>query len=338
MTTYLGVDVASATLEVWDPRRRHSRSFDNSPRGIQALGRWILQGEARPQDLQVVLEPTSVYHHHLVAALQTAQVPYTVINPARTAAYARAEGQRAKTDPVDARLLARMGEEKQMPPTHQSHAQHEELKALRRHRDWLEEERQRVENRLKTARRSPRTPQPVLESLERTRQRLAEEIRQLDKALQTCVQEHPNLAGQVQLLQSIRGIGAKTAVLLVSELPPVDQCADAKDWVAASGLNPLIKQSGKAWQVQLSKMGPSAVRGGLYMPAMTALRYNPMVKALGERLAARGKSDMELIVAAMTKLVRQSFGVLKSGQPFDPTWHLQRGHSTSHSLTAQHGI
>jgi len=150
---YLGVDVAKDSLEVAESTGTHGRSFPNTTAGIGKMLGWM--SRVFPNgELQLIVEPTSTYHHPLVQALAAREVAYTLINPAQTAAFATVQGKRAKTDRVDARL----------PPQEDQ----EGLKALRRHVDCLRKELQAARNRLDTASFSPWTPQEVLDSLERT--------------------------------------------------------------------------------------------------------------------------------------------------------------------------
>lgn len=339
MMAYIGVDVGAQHLDVYDEGRQAERRFPNTATGVEKLVAW-LERTHPDQQCQVILEPTSVYHQPLVLALQTRALPYTVINPRRTSAFAEGEGNRAKTDKVDARLLAQMGREKQLPPSPPPDQDRERLKYLRRQREWLREEAERVKNRRKTLARSPFVTAPVLDSLDRAMQDLEGQVGAMEAAIKAFLKAHPALQEEVKLVDSVKGIGYTTAVLLVSELPPAATCEDAKDWVAYSGLNPALKQSGKRWTAMLSRMGPAAVRKGLYWPAVAALRSNPVIQALGGRLEGRGKLGQQIIVAAMAKLVRQSFAVVKSGKPFDPTYHEHRGNLQRPGLrlAMQHGI
>jgi transposase len=270
---------------------------------------------------QVILEPTRTYHQPLVQALAAEGIPYTVINPARTAAFARLRGVRAKTDRVDARLLARLGESQQPEASLPPDPAQEEQRALRRHLVWLEQEAQRTRNRLEAAQVSPWTPPAVVESLERTVRQLEEEARAAQEALDQHRSTDRPLAAQGALLTSIPGIGTATAQLLVTALPPVERCTQAKQWVAFCGLNPEPRESGNSRYSRLSRGGTARVRAGLYLPAVSALRWNPVVKAQSDRLRARGKSGRVRVVAAMHKLLRLCFGVLKSGRPFDLSLH-----------------
>lgn len=338
MITYIGVDVGEEHLDAWDEGQRVFRRFRNSPEGVRNLCSWLARSHPRGT-FQVVLEPTSVYHHQVVLALHQRGVAYTVINPRRTASFAQGEGSRAKTDKADARALARMGAEKQLPPTVSLDAEREELKYLRRQVEWLQAQLQAARNRRDTLKRSPFVPDPVVANLDGVIRDLEQGVQAMEEAIKAWLKQHPHLQAEVRLVATVKGIGWRTAVLIVGEFPGVQHCQDAKDWVAYAGLHPEIRQSGKSWASVLSRMGPAVIRKGLYWPAIVALRANPSIKSLGERLGANGKRNKQIIVAAMTKLVRQAFAVLKAGTPFDPQWHLQGRRQKPHpTLDIQYGI
>lgn len=338
MMTYIGVDVGEASLDAWDSGPQVLRRFRNTPEGVRALCSWLDRNHPEGA-CQVVLEPTSVYHHHLVLALHQRGIAYTVINPRRTASFAQEQGSRAKTDPADARALARMGAEKQLPPTVYLEAEQEELKYLRRQVGWLQEQLQTARNRRGTLRRSPFVPEPVVANLDGVIRDLEQGIADMEAAIKEWLQEHPRFQAAVCLVSTVKGIGWRTAVLIVGEFPAVQHCGDAKDWVAYAGLNPEVRQSGKRWASVLSRMGAAGIRKGLYWPAIVALRANPAITRLHERLEAKGKANKQIIVAAMAKLVRQAFAVLKSGVPFDPTGQPpERRPSSEPALAIQYGI
>ena len=314
---YIGVDIAKESLQVSDKRRSRKKRFGNSQEGIGELFHW-LESRFGLANTHLIMEPTNTYHHFLVQALAGVQVNYSLVNPAQTAAFARAQGKRAKTDPVDALVLASFGESQQPQPSTPPQEDQEALKALERHLDWLERELRSTRNRQDSAKRSPWTPQPVLDSLDRTIDQLTQEIDAAKEAINQQLELNDHWTQQVELLVSIPGIGQRTASLLLSEMPPVAQCDSAKSWVAFCGLAPEPRQSGKSSYSRLSRTGTSRVRAGLYLPALAALRCNPAVKSLGQRLKDREKKSRVRIVAAMHKLLRICYGVLKSGLPFDP--------------------
>jgi len=311
MGCYVGVDVSSEWLDLAMVDRSLGR-FANDEEGIARLI------DRLPLGAHVVLEPTSVYHQWLVRGLRSAGVPYSVINPAHTAAFAKVQGKRSKTDAVDARLLATYGETQRPQPSFATDEAQERLKMLRRHREWLDGELQGVRNRLQTAERSPWTPRAVPESLRRMIRELEEEIERVDAELRAMVEAEPRWREAVALLMTIPSVGWVTSVLLISELPPVDRCESGKAWAAFIGVCPALHESGKRATSRLSRSGSPLVRSRLYMPSIVAMSHNPPVRALNERLREKGKAGKVRIMAAMNKLVRLCFGVLRSGRPFEP--------------------
>lgn len=317
---YVGVDVSREKLDVSGTQGRPGR-LPNTSAGITSVLDW-LRAEGGLAECHVVLEPTSTYHQELMVALAATGVPFSVINPARAKAFAQARGMRVKTDAVDARLLALFGQEHQPKPNRAPDGDQERLKAFRRHLEWLQGQIDQVKNRIEAANRSPWTVDPVRNSLERTLRERQEELKRVETELQTYVEQDQRWAGQVALLTSIHGIGWKTAVLVLSELPPVEHCSHAKQWVAFSGLNPAPRESGKSLNASnMSRMGSPRIRRGLFMPALCAMGGNPIVREMNDRLKERGKLGKERAVAAMAKLLRLCFGVLKSGKRFDPLHH-----------------
>ena len=139
------------------------------------------------------------------------------------------------------------------------------------------------------------------------------------------IDQDPTLRGQSQLLVSIDGIGQKTAALLMAELGDARRFSDAAAATAFAGLNPRLQESGKhKGHVRISRLGSSRLRAGLYMPALASMTHNPAIRALKERVKSRGKTGKQIVCAAMRKLLCIAYGVLKSGQPFDPHRALAR--------------
>ena len=170
-------------------------------------------------------------------------------------------------------------------------------------------------NRLSAA-----TAAAVCASLEGHIGYLDAEIEQTTKLIRAHINEHPELKRQSELRDSIPGIGEATAAMLLAEIGNITGYDSARQVAAFAGLAPRRHESGETvrGRARLSKVGTPRLRKALYFPALTALRFNPTIKAWGEGLRARGKSQMVVIGAAMRKLIHIAYGVLKSGKPFDP--------------------
>lgn len=133
------------------------------------------------------------------------------------------------------------------------------------------------------------------------------------------IDNHPGLKKQQELLSSIPGVGDSTANTLLAFLSPLERFHSVKQVVAYAGLNPSIRQSGQwAGKTPIAKAGNVLLRKALYLPAVVAKQHNPVIAAFCDRLMLNGKRPMQVVVAAMRKLLHLAFGVLNSGKPFDP--------------------
>lgn len=321
----LGIDIAKNKFDVnlrtlAPSATRPSATFNNTAKGFAALARWLTRhGTGAPDTLHACLEATSRYGDALAAWLHAKGHQVSLVNPRRTHSYAASRLARTVNDRIDAALIADFCAEQReelalwepLPPAHR------QLQDLTRGRQALVEHREGMANLLETASGT------VRKSFQRQIANLDREIERLEKAIQTFLQmQAPELQKQVALADSVPGVGLITAATVIAELPPVTRLAHANQATAFFGLDPKRKTSGDTVKTpaRLSKMGSRRGRRALYMPALVALRHNPVVRALGERLKARGRSGKYLVVAAMRKLLRLIFGVIKSGRTFDPDW------------------
>lgn len=321
MSTILGIDVAQATLAValWrDGDVVAQAEFDNTQPGFNKLQRFLKKRQAMP--VHACLEATGRYWEHLAEFLVEHGHAVSVVNPARIKKYAESQLKRNKTDRLDAEIIADFCQSQQpslwSPP---SPAQRE-LQTLVRHLADLEADRQRQRNRLHALHHAAHPSATVLENLQQQIDFLTNQIDHVQQAIQDHIDRHPDLKQHRDLLDSIQGIGALTAAKLLGEYGDMSQFTDVRQVVAFAGLNPRHHQSGSSVKghTSISKMGRASIRAALYMPAIVAKRANPRLAAFADRLAARGLCPMEIIVAIMRKLLHFAFGVLKSGQPFDP--------------------
>lgn len=225
---------------------------------------------------------------------------------------------RNKDDRPDAGLIRRFCEKQQParwtpPPPHLR-----ELQALTRHLENLHETRQQQQNRLDAT-----SIKTVVKSLRKLLTHLDAEILRTEQQIAEHIDRHPDLKQQCQLLESIPGIGQRTAAKLLGEIEGISQYKSARQVAAYAGLTPKNIRSGTLrGRTRLSKTGNSRVRKALFLPAIVAKRYNPIVSAFCHRLALRGKTKMQIVGAAMRKLIHIAFGVLKTGQMFDPNHEL----------------
>lgn len=316
---YLGIDMAKASFHVClltPTGQRKNKRGDNTPAGHQELLGWLQrQGVAQ---LHACLEATGTYAEALATFLHAHGWCVSLVNPAIIAHYAQSRLSRTKTDKVDAGLIAEYCQREKPAGWEPLPAEVKTLQSLVRRLDALEEMRQMEQNRLLAGDHAA----PVLASLQGHLAYLDHEIQATRLQIGQPIDGHPTLKQASDLLLSIPGIGEKTIAWLLGELGMMSQFRTARQVVAFAGLSPGIHESGSSVKKRgsLSKLSRGRLRAALYFPALSALRHNPYIKALGVRLTASGKNKMVIVIAAMRKLLHLVFGVLKNGKPFDPDW------------------
>lgn len=323
MQAVVGVDIAKDSFDVTlldeegGKRRKHGV---NSAAGFKQLHVW-LQGHTTGE-VHVCMESTSVYWEALAEYLHETGYQVSVVNPARIKGYALSQMRRSKTDPLDGDVIADFCRTQQpklwTPPS----PEQQKLRALVRHLEALKKSRTQHQNRLATC----RDPE-VKASLETVLGVIDTEITQVQKRLRVFFDDHPDLKEKKKLLETIKGIGDKTATHILAEMYDLDQYQSAKAAAADAGITASHYQSGTTVRrrPKMSRMGKAAIRSALYFPAITAIQHNPLVRQLAQRLEAKGKHKRVIQVAAMRKLMHLAYGVLKNKQPFDPAFAASMG-------------
>jgi transposase len=307
-------DVSLRPLDTTSPIPRHRAAFDNRPAGFKKLRRWLAQHLPTPARLHACLEATSRYGDALALDLYAQPHLVSVVNPRCVRHYADSRLVRTQHDALDAEIIADFCATQNPRPWQPAPAELRQLQDLTRLRQFFVHQSARLQNRLQTE-------SPALARIVRTHMRqLQKTVAQLETQMAAHLQTHAALARQVERVDSIPGIGPVTAAAVVAELPPLERLEHAGQAVALAGLDPRKKDSGSSVRgvAHLSKMGSRPLRGALYMAGVSALTHNPLVRALGERLAAKGHRGKTVVCAAMRKLVRLIYGVLKHERPFDP--------------------
>lgn len=316
MSRIVGIDVAKRSFDLAMPlpngKYRTKARLGNDAAGLEQLRQW-LSAHATP-DSWVVMEATGVYHESVAGFVHGLGYRVSVLNPARVASYAKSQLQRVKTDRTDAKLIAAYGQRHadQLRAWQPDPPSLKRLRALVRRLQDLQEMAQMEANRLDVAEAS------IQPSIQQVLKHVRAQIKQIQREIDEHLDNDPDLRGQRDLLVGIDGIGLKTTALLLAELGDVRRFGDTGAVTAFAGLNPRLQESGKyRGHVRISRMGSTRLRAGLYMPALVALTHNPALRALKQRLKARGKTPKQIICAAMRKLLCIAYGVLKSGLPFD---------------------
>ena len=323
---FIGIDVSKEKLDVlWlrqsAPQKIKTRVFRNHRPLLHEVAAWLLKqtGDV-PEQVHVVMEATSVYHENLAYALHDAGFQVYVANPARVKEFARSEGVLCKTDKKDSLVLALYAQEKHTRLTlWQPEAKEiRQLRSLMARLEALEKDLQREQNRQEKGLATD-TSERVMASIEDMIAALKEEIRKLKEDINDHIDGHPTLKHDRALLMSIPGVAEVCSLQLLALLRS-RSFACARESAAFIGVVPVHRESGSSLrgQSRISKAGRSSIRQKLYMAAVTACQYNPDIRALKQRMQAKGKAGMTIVVAAMRKLVHIAFGVLKHQQEYVP--------------------
>lgn len=314
----IGIDVAKNSLDVFllSGLRKAYKQFSNDLAGHRQLVAWLKNKQA--DQVHACLEATGQYSDGVAQYLFEQGLVVSVINPARIKAYGRSKLQRNKTDKADAELIAHFCVEQTPLPWTPPPDYFKELQALVRRLDDLQVNLVQEQNRLQSGTQSV----TVIDGLKAHIAFLEEQIEQLKQAIQDHINQQPELKKQQDLLVSIPGVGKLTAAKLLGEVRNITEFDGARQLAAYAGLTPKNFFSGSSVRKKsiLTKTGNSNLRRVLYMPAISAKRWNPIIRPFCERLLASGHSPMQVIAAAMRKLLHLVYGILKSERPFDPNY------------------
>lgn len=306
--TWVGIDVAKNSLDAaWTTVAGTERSSAENSRSGHAslLERLPAQATAR-----IVVEATGGYERALVTALIEAGYRVAVVNPRQVRDFAKALGILAKTDRIDALVLARFGEQVQPRLLEEDPAMRAELMQLVARRRQLIDLRTMESNRLQqsTSRVAQKSIRHVLKLLEK-------EIDQLEAEIARLLQSDDDWRGKIELLSSVPGVAKVTSATLVAEVPELGRL-NRQAIAALVGLAPFNDDSGRHRGVRRITGGRSAVRHVLYMAALSARRCNPAIHAFAQRLAAQGKKPKVIITACMRKLLVILNTMLKNYTPW----------------------
>lgn len=305
---FVGIDVAKDSLQWQTYPPEETRQFKNTSTGIRAI-----LGRLRRDDIAlIVIEATGGYETAVVAELAAAEMPVVVVNPRQPRDYARALGLLAKTDKIDAGVLARFGHDVRPPlralPTQQERA----LRHMLRRRDQLLKQHVTEQCRLQQ-----NTLKVVLKSIRQTLRFLERQMQAITVELDAMIQNSHVWGEKVQLLQSVKSIGPATARKLVVELPELGQL-DRRQISSLVGLAPINRDSGKMRGKRTIWGGRKNVRAALYMSTMCAIRHNPTIRDFYLRLREAGKLKMVALVACMRKLLTILNAILRDKKPWNP--------------------
>lgn len=322
---YIGIDVSKKKLDICmivdtEIDKKKSKVIANDASAINQFLAWLDKQGRAPEEVKVVIEPTGVYHERFCYQLYEAGIRVSVVNAYRVREFARGLGILTKNDTVDAYVLARFGHLGDpacwQPPAEEVRI----LNALLQRRDALAQDVLKERNRLEAQQTSLEVKE-VLSSINVILQSLEQELAVIEELISEHIDRHPGLKEDMSLLSSIKCVGPQVGGHMLTILR-THNFANAEQVAAYLGVVPIERRSGTSVRgaARLSKAGPPEIRAKLYMAALTAIRFNPHVKALYERLLNKGKPKKLALGAAMRKLVHLCYGVLHTRQRYDENY------------------
>jgi transposase len=305
-TTVIGIDVSKDKLDVAIRPSGEAFSVDRNAAGLEVLAGRL----AALSPLVVALEATGGFETVAAAALAAAGLPVVVVNPAQIRAFAKAIGKRAKTDPIDAAVIAHFAEATKPEPRPLPD------EATRLLSDLVARRRQIVEMMAAEGQRERRlTDKRLKKSIARLRKVLEKELAELDSEIDDFMRGTPAWREKEDLLTSVPGVGPVIAHTLIAELPELGRLS-GKQIAALAGLAPYTRQSGQWKGKSFIGGGRVVVRTALFMGALVAKQHNPVLKAFFERLIAAGKPKMVALIAVSRKLLVILNAILRDRRPW----------------------
>jgi transposase len=309
MRTNVGIDVSKEWLDTAVLPSGETWRTKNEEAAIQELLQQLQQ--LNPE--RIVVEATGGYEQLLAAQLYLVGLPLCRVNPRRVRYFARSLGWLAKTDKLDAKVLALFGERVQPPLTRLPNEQEQVLSALIARREQLSGFLVAERNRLHTA------PQTLHASLNEHITWLKQQLKQLERQIEEFVNHTPDFKEKDELLREVQGVGKKTAAKLIADVPELGEC-DNKQIAALIGTAPFNRDSGhKTGQRSISGGRPD-VRSVLYMATLTATRCNPVIRSFYRRLLNAGKLKKVALVACMRKLLTILNAIIRDRVHWNPAF------------------
>lgn len=331
MSASAGIDIAARTAVITIIRQDRvveTKTIDQTPKGRQKAVALL----RKHSPAQVVMEATGIYYLDLALALADAGLPVSVINPKATHHFAKSMLEHNKTDQVDAKLLAQYGERMRprlwVPPSTTQLG----LKALGRHANRLVAARARAKNQLHAHTASDEQVQLVIEDLEEEIAAFDRRIERLRKAALEQIEADTDLHRAAKAILAAPGIAEVSLIAILAELTTLPTTMTSAQVSRHAGLDVRLTQSGTSLNKpgRLGKSGNAYLRSALFMPAMSAVRYDRYAKGFYDTLVGKGKKKMQAIAAVMRKYLTGIWACLRSGEAFDSSRlfsekHLQKG-------------
>lgn len=324
---FVGIDIAADSATVsWvcadDGEPSDPIVIQQDAEGLSSLEQQLISTRLAPAQILVVMEATGCYWISLATRLHRDGFAVSVINPAQAHYFAKSLLRRAKSDAIDAQILAQLGCALKPAPWNPPPAIYEELHQRLAHRESLLAIRQQLRNQLHALEHRPRVIESVRRQLERLIETLDKGIAEVEKELEGAIREDAAWEEAAARLRSIPGIGLLTAAWLLSSTLNFSVCASGEAAASYAGLVPMERSSGASvrGRASIGHSGNGALRRALYLATVSAVRFNPAIKPFYERLITRGKPMKVARCAAARKLLRLAWAVATKTGLFDPDY------------------
>lgn len=302
-TTFIGLDVGKTHIEVFIDE---DRTITNDRTGLAALARRI----RKIPNAHVILEATGGYERLAHETLTTAGIPTSVVNPSEVRQFIRGMGRRAKTDTIDAAMLAEFGRVRCPEPTPLPSIEEQRLSELLIYRRQLIDERTRLTNQM------PHYRDPMVKRSAASRLKtIAADIRKIEESMLETVHAMPHLTALFERISSVPGIGPISALTLIAQLPELGRLT-RRQIAALVGVAPFNRDSGAIRGYRAISGGRPQVRMVLYMAALVAMTHNKTMRAFRDSLVARGKPKKVAIIACVRKLITILNALVRDGKPW----------------------
>lgn len=294
--------------------------FVNEKRGFNQLLRWVRKTCSSNSELVFLMEATGVYHESLAYHLHHLKQTVHIVLPNSIKHYGISLGIKSKTDPIDAKLLARLGVERTHREWIPAGECYRKLRQLTRHVSRLQHQRTHTDNILHSIEAGYDAEASVRKSIKKVLRTIDQAIEKGKEEIAHLVKESEELKSGLALITSIPGIGEYSAAVIVAETQGFEHMHSIKQLTSYAGYDVVQRESGTSvkGKTRISKKGNSHLRSALFFPAMVACRYNPTMKALYERISTKNSSKMVGQVAVQRKLLALSYTLWKNKKSYDP--------------------
>ena len=299
----VGIDVSKDRLDVAVRPSGELFVVGRDAEGLQSL----IERLARLSPAIIAVEATGGFETVVAASLAAARLAVAVVNPAQVRAFAQALGRRAKTDPIDAQVIAQFAAATRPPVRALPDAATQALA------DLVARRRQIIQMIVAEGQRAKRAAPRAKRSIGRLLEALRRELSEIDADIEETVRGSPVWCEKEELLASVKGVGSVTARTMLAELPELGSL-NRRQIAALAGLAPFTRQSGKWRGKSFIGGGRASVRTALFMAAMTAMRHNPVLRAFHQRLRAAGKPKMVALIAVARKLLTILNAILRDNK------------------------